>query len=296
MALSREIFDAALVEHAILSGVHFLPHTTAFLDGSDETARHLILRDHVNEVLVKARVVLVADGLGGKLLQHEKEFASSTARRSRVGVGVIVESPPSCYRAGTIFMACGVGGYVGLVQAEGGRLDIAAALDPWFVRDAGGPGKAVAALLDQAGLPRVNGITPLAWRGTPPLTHRRLCLAAERLFVLGDAAGYAEPFTGEGIAWALASGVAVTPLALEAVRRWTPSLAAQWTQRYRQLVGRRQRTCHLVNRLLRRVAWTRAAVRTLSRVPVLAAPLVRYLNRPSSAAPHAFQLECATSS
>lgn len=295
-ALSREVFDTALVEHAILSGAHFLPGTLAALDGGDNATRRLMLRNGREAVAVHARVVLVADGLGGKLLQHEQSFALSVARNSRVGVGTIVEAPPSFYRVGTIFMACGIGGYVGLVQVEGGQLDIAAALDPWFVRQAGGPGKAVTLILDQAGLPRVNGLLAMAWRGTPALTYRRPCLAAERLFVLGDAAGYAEPFTGEGIAWALTSGVAVAPLALEAVQRWTPSLAAQWTQRYRRLVGRRQRVCRLVTGLLRRVALTRAAVSTLSQVPILAMPLVRYLNSPLPIARYVSKLECATSS
>ena len=36
------------------------------------------------------------------------------------------------------------------------------------------------------------------WSGTPPLTTVPRWNAAERLFVMGDAAGYVEPFTGEG--------------------------------------------------------------------------------------------------
>ena len=39
------------------------------------------------------------------------------------------------------------------------------------------------------------------------------------LFVLGDAAGYVEPFTGEGMAWAFAAAEAVVPLAIRAIER-----------------------------------------------------------------------------
>jgi flavin-dependent dehydrogenase len=40
------------------------------------------------------------------------------------------------------------------------------------------------------------------------------------LFVIGDAAGYVEPFTGEGMAWALAAADGLAPLAARAVGAW----------------------------------------------------------------------------
>ena len=52
-------------------------------------------------------------------------------------------------------------------------------------------------------LRRVEGLLDVQWHGTPGLTRRTRPLARDRLFYLGDAAGYVEPFTGEGIAWAL---------------------------------------------------------------------------------------------
>jgi menaquinone-9 beta-reductase len=50
-------------------------------------------------------------------------------------------------------------------------------------------------------------ITPdQAWRTITPLTRSPVCCAHENLFLIGDAARVVEPFTGEGIYYALRSG------------------------------------------------------------------------------------------
>ncbi len=103
-------------------------------------------------------------------------------------------------------MACGRRGYLGLVRLEDGRLNLAAALDPCWMRVCGGPGPAAARLLAEVGWPPVPNLAEQNWRGTPALTRQARRRAAERLFLIGDAAGYIEPFTGEGMAWALAAG------------------------------------------------------------------------------------------
>lgn len=278
-ALSRERLDAALVDEAIRAGAVFLPRTEAALDGVKAGARHLLLRQGKHQEKAQARVVLAADGVGGSLLQSETGIHRRVARDSRIGVGAITEHTPDDYAPGKIFMACGRNGYAGLVRLEDGRLNIAAAFDPGFVRRAGGPGQAVEQTLREAALPRIEGLDLLCWRGTPALTTRRSPLSAERLFLLGDAAGYVEPFTGEGISWALASGKAVAPLALEAIQRWEPSLAPRWAREHRRLIGQRQFVCRITAKFLRRRALTRAAVALLSWVPWASAPMVRHVNR-----------------
>src|SRR5205823_4250104 len=184
---------------------------------------------------------------------------------------------PPFFVEGTIFMACGEGGYVGLVRLEDGRLDVAAALDAWLVRRRGGLGSAVAAILASVGWPEIPELSRRTWRGTPALTRQLARLAGPRFFVLGDAAGYVEPFTGEGMAWALASATALTPLAVEAVEEWRPDLARRWQGLHRRLFGPRRRLCSAVTRLLRWPRLVRLAVGVLSWTPFLAAPLVRRL-------------------
>jgi flavin-dependent dehydrogenase len=280
-ALSRSAFDAALVGAAVEAGAVFLPRTYAVLGGTSAEARRVCLRQEGLQIELRSRLVLAAGGLGTRLLAAE-DFRAPAATHSRIGAGVIADTAPAFYSPGTIFMACGQGGYVGSVRLEDGRLDVAAALDPAEVKRAGGLGATTAAILEEAGLPAVPGLAGAAWRGTPQLTRRASRLASERVFVLGDAAGYIEPFTGEGIAWALASAAAVAPLAVRAAQDWQVSLAREWHQVYHRTVVRRQHACRAVSRLLRSPWLARVLITVLARVPMLASPLVRRLNTPST--------------
>ena len=279
-ALSRQALDAALVEAAVQAGASFLPGTRAARTEESPGERSLLLQRGECRARVHTRLVLLAHGLGGAPA-GEPGFRLRRARTARVGAGAIVDAAPGWYGRGTIFMACGRGGYLGLVRLENGRLDLAAAFDVAWLRRAGGPGRAAAVLLAEVGWPAVPGLAEAAWRGTPRLTRRLVRPAGERLFVLGDAAGYVEPFTGEGIAWALASAAALAPLADRAVRGWSAALAAEWCRLYRQTIVRRQVACQVTAAVLRHPALVRAALRVLAAAPGLAGPLVRHLNAPA---------------
>jgi flavin-dependent dehydrogenase len=279
-AMSRTTFDAALVEAGIEAGVRFLPETMASLRTLPIGERHLCLRQAHREAVVATRVVLAADGLGGRLLAGEPGFQVITGANSRIGAGTTAKDAPEFYAPGMVFLAGGAGGYVGLVRLEDGPLHVAAALDRKQTRNLGGPGAAVEAMVMKAGWPAVPGLAGLPWRGTPPLTRRALKPAGERVFVIGDAAGYVEPFTGEGIAWALASAMAVAPLAAEASRNWRPALAECWARRHRRLLGPRRRLCRAITLGLRRPSLVRISLALLSVWPSLANPLVRGLDAP----------------
>jgi 2-polyprenyl-6-methoxyphenol hydroxylase-like FAD-dependent oxidoreductase len=229
---------------------------------------------------VSARVLLAADGLAGTCLAADPRFRPVVSPASRIGAGAITADAPAGYGPGTIHMACGGRGYLGMVRLEDGRLDLAAALDPALVRDVGSLGGAAAAILREVGWPAVPGVETLPWRGTPRLTRNAPVRAADGIFLLGDAAGYVEPFTGEGMAWALASGVAVAPLAKRAARRPDPALAAEWEAVYRRTVAARQVACRAVADVLRRPGLARAVIRVLTCVPSIATPVLNHLNRP----------------
>ena len=178
-------------------------------------------------------------------------------------------------------MAVGRGGYVGLVCVESGALNIAAAFDGRLIRDSGGPACAAANVLSQAGFPAISAMAEAEWLGTPALTRSTTPVAAERLFVLGDASGYVEPFTGEGMGWALASAVALAPLAGAACDDWQPSLAMQWSHEHARLVRRRQRTCRMLAAFLKSPTCVRWAMFLLPKMPRLLRPLVRGVSLPA---------------
>ena len=188
----------------------------------------------------------------------------------------MASAPAPSYEPGVIYMACGEEGYVGQTVVEDGRMDIAAALDPLAVKRAGGIGELAAMILQRAGFPSYPNLPGLSWRGTPHLTRQAPRLGGERLFVLGDAAGYIEPFTGEGMAWALAGAGLVAPLVLRGVRNgWDPELLVRWRGAYHRKVSRRQIICRITADLLRRPIATRVMVRSLSLAPWLSVPLFR---------------------
>jgi flavin-dependent dehydrogenase len=273
--LSRERFDAALIEAAVRAGAVFRPRTQAALGPAGADWRTVRLNRDNEQVSCRARVVLAADGLASRLLAGETGWLVTTEKASRVGAGALASDQPSFYRSGTVYIAHGTEGYVGVVRLEDGRLNLAAALNVESLRTTHNPGIAVAQLLRDVGWPHVPELPKLAWRGTPPLTQLVTHAAGERVFALGDAAGYVEPFTGEGIGWAMASGSAAIPLAARAVHSWAPHLADAWAARQRRNAAHRQRLSRTMTWISHHPAIAQLLLSLVGTLPWLARPVVR---------------------
>jgi 2-polyprenyl-6-methoxyphenol hydroxylase-like FAD-dependent oxidoreductase len=143
-------------------------------------------------------------------------------------------------------MFVGASGYAGRVVTEDGVANWAAAVDPSFLRRSGGPAAAVRAICAEAG----SGASPpeAGWTGTPCLTRR--CPAQRGcVYRVGDAAGYVEPITGEGMSWAMLGGAALAPVLGAALRSGTHQAA--WSARHGRLLAVRRARCGLVARGLR---------------------------------------------
>ncbi len=274
IALSRERMDAALVRTAIAAGCAFLPGVEASVGRMLSARREVTLRSKDVIASASAKLLLAADGLGGRLLA-KTDAPQSVQKDSKLGAGAVVEEAPRFYRGGTVFMTCGRSGYLGIVRLEDGRLDMAAAFDPTALKSAGNPAKAAAELIRQAGWPAIPASVATHWRGTVPLTRRSSVPGAERILVLGDAAGYVEPFTGEGMTWALASADSVLPFAVQAVEAWESSLIAAWARQYNYDIAKRQQICRSIAWGLRHPLICRVALGVLQRFPSLAAMVLR---------------------
>ena len=282
VALSRSRLDTALVEAATAAGAQFLQETHATVADIRDGMRRVTLTQPGRSLEAAARVVLVASGLGNSHWADGSAVRTRIRPGSRIGAGCVVADAPGFYAERTIFMAVGRDGYVGAVRVEDGSLNVAAAFEPALVRRWGTPALAAAAVLAEAGFPSITGLENAHWQGTAGLTRQTRPLAFDRLFLLGDAAGYVEPFTGQGIAWALASGQAVAPLALQAMERWDWRLARAWSDRHRRLIGRRQIVCRAIAIGLRHPWLASIGFEVLTRVPGSAGFVLARLNAPPS--------------
>ncbi|HEX7129234.1 MAG TPA: FAD-dependent monooxygenase [Rhodanobacteraceae bacterium] len=276
LAISRKRLDALLVEHAIRAGARFVPETRASLGEAGRYGREVLLKSGAASSATIARVVLDCSGLAGRL---QLDVGWRIAPHARIGVGASVRDVSAWYGPGAIHMACAAHGYVGLVRAEDGIANVAAALDPEWCGETGGPARAISEILAGAGLPAIRHLREVHWRGTPHLTRVRRALGAERVLALGDAAGYVEPFTGEGMAWAIADAAAVVPLVCEAVADWSDGIIARWGALHARNVRARQRVCRGVSRVLRHPRLLAAALPMLDAAPALVLPLSKWLNR-----------------
>ena len=212
----------------------------------------------------------------------ERRDGRQAAPRSRIGLGAVL-APDAIDRAalpaGMLVMAVADGGYCGLVRLEDGRIDLAAAVDRGWLAEAGSPAAAVASILRQslgheAGEDYPDGLLADAvFRATPPLTHHTppVAGAEANVFRVGDAAGYVEPFTGEGIGWALA---AAESLARAVAAGDAPAVA----ERYRTDLARRfaadHKRCLRVVRALRRPLIVAGGVRLAAMLPWAASRVV----------------------
>src|SRR5262249_1630681 len=232
-------------------------------------------------VRASARLVLVAAGFGRYRTAQSTVGRTHITRGSRIGAGCQLGDAPTYYENHTVYMAVGRAGYVGLVRVEDGRLNVAASLEPSFVRRLGTPAAASAAILAEAGLVPIPPLGTLHWQGTAALLRRTRPLAEDRMFLIGDAAGYVAPFTGEGIAWALASAQAVVPLALRAIERWDSRLGCAWSNAHWRLVGRRHVICRAIALALERPGLTRVGFEFCKYAPGAAETILKRLYAPS---------------
>jgi len=285
---SRGAMDEALLRAAEQAGATCWTGAHARIGTVAGDHRVVTVRLAGGMVEVRARVVVDAAGLGGA--PHPGDGRGVVRSDARVGVGAIVPraglvrvaaadgaGAPAELPPGRIHMVVGRTGYVGMVRLEDGSLDVAAAVDVAALRR-GAPGDAVGEILEGAGL-RLEGAPTHGWRGTPPLTRAPASPVEARLFRVGDAMGYVEPFTGEGMGWALASARAVTPLVLRGLDGWDDSLERCWHAYATGQAERSRRLCRAVSRGLRHPLLVEGVLAVLARVPALAVPWIRRAGR-----------------
>ena len=280
-ALSRERFDQALIHAAIQAGATARFHVTAQVEAASPEYRRVRLKDHQSGATshAKARVVLVAAGLTQRCLPKHEAGLSDIHQQSRHGAGCVVDDDSHHYPVGAIHMAIGDRGYVGLVRREDGLLNLAGAFDREALSQGKGAIDAAQHVLNQAGFPVPEAVQQgQRWQRTAALSRSTGVVAGERFLVMGDAAGYVEPFTGEGMAWALTAGAAATPFVLKGVERWTEDLETHWKSTLQLTIGRRQMVCRALSSVLKRPRPTALLFELVNRWPAVAEQIISSLN------------------
>ena len=293
VVISRRVLDELLVDRAVASRVQFIPRCSARIAPRSPGAPWSVVLSNLADErtsprVIRANTVIVADGLAGRSLEQIAGPQLHVSRRARMGVGasahcgqITAGNAAEALPPGRVVLCTGRGGYVGLVRLQGGSVDVAAALDPGRIKSSGGPAVLVSRILASAGLtPEFHW--PIHYTGTPLLTRRRFPVALDGLLIIGDAAGYVEPFTGEGMTWAACGGL----MAGQFAARQSPTSAGDsWNHWHAANLRAQQRTCQATTTALRVPGFARAAAWLIGRSEVArlgAAQIAASLGRPAA--------------
>ncbi|WP_186775846.1 NAD(P)/FAD-dependent oxidoreductase [Rubripirellula tenax] len=277
LAISRESLDPMLIEHAAAVGVNVAMRCEATVasvhkDRVDVRRNIAGSGDHQQSY----SIVVVAAGLRAGGISRELPWTA--APHGPFGISFLADVRD--VESGVIYMACDDDGYVGLVKLADGRIDVAAALRSGAASNGIAPVERVRRLLERSEFDFSSIENASTAMTTPPLRRSRR-VGNGRLMAIGDAAGYIEPFTGEGMTWALQSGVAAADVIAEHIHQ-PASVGDAWQTRCLTLLAAEKRTCRWVTSALRWPLARIVAAGSLAMFPGLASPLVRGLNRSPS--------------
>jgi flavin-dependent dehydrogenase len=278
LSIERTRFDAVLVDAAIDAGARFLhAHVRAVVRGENGMRR--VLMDH--DRAVDAPLVIGADGLRSVVARSIGAVRRAAGRQKVSLTGHL----------------CGVGGVgpIGEMHvADGlcaGIAPVTCASTPvcnvTLVADARRFGRQVAegsVAFYWRTLERFGGLcgrfeearfagehgAPLLASGSFHQPTRRV--TANGVALVGDAAGYFDPFTGQGIYQALAGAELLAHVAVSALARRDTSARAlrAYARAYSRLVGTARLLQRVVDAVLTRPALADVAIRRLAGRPTVA--------------------------
>jgi geranylgeranyl reductase family protein len=209
--VDRRTFDAMLAGHAVRAGAELRERTRLVglvIDGS--RVRGVTLRDQLTgrEEVVSAGWTVGADGTRSSV---SRLVGVDRPVRFPRRLGLVAHYAGATGLTDHGEMHVGNGYYVGLAPTPGGELNVGMALPM------DGHGRSARWRFDDAiaGLPAVarhlegsSRLTPI--RGAAPIGHRVSSPAGPGWLLVGDAAGFVDPFSGEGIHRALRSARAAS--------------------------------------------------------------------------------------
>ena len=294
--LSRISLDTQLAQRAVQNGTHWLPNTRA-LHWKDEGKFISLTTQTNNEVpyQIRARRILLAAGLHNAVRCSVNPTAEGRYHRrppnNRIGLGATLPATGGSLKPQHLIMAIGNGGYCGLIRLEDNTIDVAAAIHPSVLRQSKSPAKALSHLLSRAFLRTdcpidCTSLNNMPIRATPQLTHQTPPVdpGCRKLIRIGDAVGYIEPFTGEGIGWALMSARLASHAIISEAGGLRPAAqaASYYQQGYHHALSRHHYRCRLVSLALRSPRLVTTSVQLASYFPKITGSVAQFITGSTS--------------
>jgi flavin-dependent dehydrogenase len=211
VGLDRSVLDPLLVDRARAAGAEVREGASVrAIDGQRVTITNVSGAGGVRAI--EARVLVGADGIRS-IVARSKGVARGTWLGARTGLTFHVEDPaPAGPRDARMILFDG--GYVGLAPVPGARVNVGIVVGggTWTEQLRRDGAAAVVDMVLSRVPPAVGD--PIAWtgarrcdpiEGAAPIGHRVMRRQGPGWLLVGDAAGFLDPFTGEGLHRALRS-------------------------------------------------------------------------------------------
>lgn len=280
LAIARERLDATLVDAARRAGVEVrtgVQATDLLRDRAGRVVGAVVRGPDAGAHELRTRLVVGADGLRSVVARRLGRVRRAPRLR-KLSLTAHLRAPAG---AGLGVMRQGVGACLGIAPLERREHPVH---NVTLVVDADRFGRDVAR--DRTGFFRgmlARFDAPAEWLDAPlellasgPFDWPVRGVAADGAVLIGDAAGYYDPFTGQGIYQALASAEALAPVADAALRAGDTAARsfAPYARARHGIVAPARRVQRIVEAVLSRPALADAAVARLGAAPAAADALV----------------------
>jgi flavin-dependent dehydrogenase len=258
--LRRATLDQLLVERAAELGV--VTHLGCRIEKLSRSADGWQLK--IKEENCQAKVLIGADGRNSWVAQQLGLNRSAAIQGRSVGFQSRLRSTGMCQ--GQIQIHLFPGGYAGVVELGDGTITLGIAIDKRRLGRERGSDFVFQALAQNAHLKRIidaNDEAPELSSVYPVYFSKRRCVTAGALLV-GDAARVSEPITGQGIYFAMRSGLLAAETIDMALRQ--KNFAVDSLARYERACRRAFRSRFALNSVLRFAVYRPALVNPLIRL------------------------------
>ena len=257
-AVTRRDLDYWLLREALRAGTHFEDGvvvcralTESAGKGADSVRVNGVVirsRDH-REIALKARVTIAADGRRSPLA-FGLGLAAHPVRPRRWAIGAYFENVVGTSTLGEMHIQ--TDGYLGVAQLPDGLTKVCAVASPANFTNIRNPVRALRDVIDRHDHLRDRfAQSRIATRPVVlgPLAVDAKAAGVQGLLLAGDAAGFIDPMTGDGLFFAMRGGELAADAALDVLATGNPDAHVGLARQRRRAFTQKWR----LNRVLRRV-------------------------------------------